>query len=133
MVFPNTQMMGMNMAVPDVCNVPTPVGPIPTPFPNFAQSATFIPTIMNIFVSSSPHQNMLRVAPVSMGDNAGLAMGVASGMVMGPCRNMTGSFTILVGGAPSTKMLDVTGQNGLSPNAVGATLVPSQVRVIHLK
>jgi hypothetical protein len=43
-----------------------------------------------------------------------------------------GSFTILVGGAPQTKMLDVTGQNGMSPNAVGATLVPSQVRVLNL-
>ena len=67
----------------------------------------------------APAHNMLTEVPFSQGDDAGVEMGVASGMVMGPCRHMPGAFTVLV--------VDLTGQNGLSPNMVGATLTPSQI------
>lgn len=133
MVFGNTQMNGMNLGFPDVCNTPTPAGPVPIPYPNISNQPLAVPFVPNIFHSFAPTQNMLRAPTISNGDNAGAAMGVASGMVMGPTKNMTGCFTTLVGGGPMTKMLDVTGQNGMSPNAVGATLVPSQVRVMYLK
>jgi len=68
--------------------------------------------------------------PLTMGDNAGVAMGVASGTVMGPARHLTASFTVLVGGLPGTKMTSVALQN--STNAPGARLVPSQAKVMLL-
>lgn len=132
MVFCNTQMMGMNFAFPDVCLTPVPPVIVPIPYPNISMNPTAMPFVPNVFYSCGPAQNMIRSVVPSMGDNTGVNLGVASGMEMGPTRNLMGSFTILVGGAPQTKMLDVTGQNGMSPNAVGATLVPSQVRVLNL-
>ena len=64
---------------------------------------------------------------------AGVAGGVASQMVMGPDRKMTAAFTCLVGGMPATKMTSMTGQNGMSLNVPGASLVPSQFKVAILK
>ena len=56
--------------------------------------------------------------------------GVVSGMEMGPSRCLDGANTVLVGGAPATRMTSPTLQNGV--NAPGACLVPSQVSVLLL-
>jgi hypothetical protein len=68
--------------------------------------------------------------PLSNGDNAGVAMGVASGLVMGPSRHLTAAFTVLVNGMPATRMTSMSLQN--STNCPGARLVPSQVKVLLL-
>jgi hypothetical protein len=49
----------------------------------------------------TPAHNMGTSVPMTNGDNAGLATGVASGVVMGPSRHLTGAFTCLVGGLPA--------------------------------
>jgi hypothetical protein len=67
---------------------------------------------------------------MTQGDNAGVATGVASGPVMGPRRHVTASFTVLVGGAPATKLTSVAIQN--NTNCPGARIVPSQVKVLLL-
>lgn len=129
-MFANTSMMGMNISVPDVCLTPTPAGPVPIPYPNMSMNPTGLPMVPFVFYGCGPAHNMLTMPPMSVGDNAGVNMGVASGMVMGPTRTMLGSFTTLIAGMPATKMTSVTGQNGASLNIVGATLVPSQPRVM---
>jgi hypothetical protein len=73
---------------------------------------------------------MATMVPLTNADNAGVALGVASGLVMGPSRHLTGSFTILIKGMPATKMTSVSLQN--STNCPGMRLVPSQPRVIML-
>ncbi len=55
-------------------------------------------------------------------------MGVASGVVMGPSRHLTGSFSCLIGGMPASRMTSVSLQN--STNCPGARMVPSQVSVL---
>jgi hypothetical protein len=129
-VFANTQMMGMDMAFPDVCLTPTPAGPVPIPYPNIAMGPTAIPVAVNVLFMATPAHNMATVTPLSNGDNAGVAMGVASGMVMGPSRHLTGSFKVLVKGMPATKMTSASLQN--STNAPGMRIVPSQPKVILL-
>jgi hypothetical protein len=57
-------------------------------------------------------------------------MGVASGLVMGPQRNLTGAFTVIRGCAPMTRLTSVSLQN--STNAPGATIVPSVTTVLVL-
>jgi len=52
---------------------------------------------------------------------------------MGPCRHLMGSSGVFYEGTPATKMTSPTGQNGMSMNAPGMTLVPSQVKVMILK
>ena len=136
MPFVNTQMMGLNMAMPDVCltPIPSPAGPIPTPmpYPNIALPMTAIPSQVKVLVLAMPAHNLMTITPMSNGDNAGLMMNPMSGMVMGPTRHLMGSFKTMFGGLPVTKMLNPTGQNGMSPGAFGASLAPSQIKVMVL-
>lgn len=131
-MFANCQMGGQNMAAPDVCltPVPSPVGPVPTPmpYPNMAMLPTALSFAVNVLVSGTPGHNMMTQEPVSNGDNPGVNMGVTSGLVMGPCRHTMGSIGVFIGGSPATKMASPTMQN--STNAMGMTLIPSQVRVL---
>lgn len=128
----NGPMPGLNFAFPDVCNVPTPAGPIPTPFPNMALTPTAIPSQFKVLTMCMPAANLATVIPMSNGDNPGVALGVASGMVMGPSVAMMGSANVLIVGPPAAKMTMPAKQNGIGPNAVGATIAPSQVKVIVL-
>jgi hypothetical protein len=130
MVFSKTQMMGLGLAFPDVCL--TPVGPIivPIPYPNLALPNTAIPTCFKTFIQCMPVHNLSTTTPLSNGDNVGVSMGVASGTVMGPHRNIMGSFTSFVEGPPVTKFLSPSLQN--STNMVGLELVPSQFTTLIL-
>lgn len=129
----NGPLLGMNFAFPDVCMVPTPAGPIPLPFPNMALTPMSIPSQVKVLVMCMPTSNLMTITPLSNGDNPGVAMGVASGLVMGPGSAMMGSTNLLIGGPPATKLSMPSKQNGISPNAVGATIAPSQIRVMSLR
>jgi len=129
-MFANSQMMGMDLAFPDVCLTPMPA-PTPIPYPNIALSPTYIPGgTWNILYGGTPAHNMATVAPMTNGDNAGVALGVASGMVMGPSRHLTGAFTVLLKGTPATRLTSMSLQN--STNTVGMRIVPSQFKVLIL-
>ncbi|MFC1852416.1 DUF4150 domain-containing protein [candidate division CSSED10-310 bacterium] len=132
MPFVNTQMAGNHFAFPDVCLTPSPVGPVPIPYPNTAIPNTAIPNQFKTLVLAMPAHNLMTTVPMSNGDNAGVAMNPVSGMVMGPCRHIMGSAKTMIGGAPVTKMLSPTGQNGMSPGAFGMSLVPSQTKMMVL-
>ena len=129
-MFANSQMMGMDLAFPDVCL--TPAGPVvvPIPYPNIAMGPTAIPSQMIVLIEAMPAHNLGTVTPLTNGDNAGVATGVASGLVMGPSRHLTAAFTVLFGGMPATRLTSMSLQN--STNAPGARLVPSQVKVLLL-
>jgi uncharacterized protein DUF4150 len=129
-MFANSQMMGTDMAFPDVCLTPSPAGPVPIPYPNVAMGPTSVPGQVKVLYMFTPAHNMATTTPMTNGDNAGVATGVASGIVMGPSRHLTAAFTILVGGTPATRMTSASLQN--STNAPGCRIVPSQVRVLLL-
>lgn len=120
----------MNLGFPDVCLTPTPVGPIPIPYPNIGMSATHVPNVLNQFAVVMPCHNMLTQGTISNGDNAGVNMGVASGLVMGPDRNIMGSVKVFRQCMPATKMLSPTIQN--STNCPGVSLTPSQIKLLIL-
>jgi hypothetical protein len=129
-MFANTQMMGMDMAFPDVCL--TPAGPVvvPIPYPNIAMGPTAIPNQTTVMIMAMPAHNLGTTTPLTNGDNAGVGTGVASGTVMGPSRHLTGSFTVLFEGMPATRLTSMSLQN--STNSPGARLVPSQPVVLLL-
>ncbi|MCC5863654.1 MAG: DUF4150 domain-containing protein [Wenzhouxiangella sp.] len=131
-MFANTQMMGLSLGFPDVCLTPAPPSPapVPIPYPNIALGPTAIPNVFNVMIFGTPAHNMGTTTPMTNGDNVGVAMGVASGTVMGPQRHLTGSFTCLIGGLPATRLTSVS--LGNSTNAPGARIVPSQVNVLLL-
>jgi len=129
-MFANTQMMGMDMAFPDVCLTPAVPAPIPIPYPNIAMGPTAIPNQFSTLVLGAPMHNMGTTTPMTNGDNAGVATGVASGTVMGPSRHLLGSFTTLIQGMPATRLTSMSLQN--STNIPGCRIVPSQVLVLIL-
>ena len=129
-MFANCQKGGQSIAFPDVCLTPSPAGPVPVPYPDIAATPMAVNAKYNVLVDGMPAHNMGTTVPLTNGDNAGVATGVASGMVMGQSRQLTGSFTVLVGGKPATKLTSMSLQNGT--NAPGCQLVPSQVKVLML-
>lgn len=131
-MFAKTQGGGQSTAFPDVCLTPAPPSPspVPVPYPNIAMASTSIPNQVKVLMVNMPAHNLGTVTPMSNGDNAGIALGVASGTVMGPHRNTTGSFTTLIKGKPATRLTSMSLQN--STNAPGATIVPSQTKVLIL-
>jgi hypothetical protein len=128
-MFANTQMMGIDLGFPDVCLTPMPA-PTPIPYPNVALGPMGVPAAYNVLFTCTPAHNLATTVVMTNGDNAGVAMGVASGTVMGPSRHLTGAFTVLVGGLPATRLTSVALQN--STNCPGMRLVPSQPKVVLL-
>jgi hypothetical protein len=133
-MFQLTMGGGTSLGTPDVCLTPSPVGPVPVPYPNTAMGATSNPltTALTVLTDCMPSLNQMSQSMISMGDNAGVSMGVASGMVMGPQSYVLGSFTVLKEGVPAQRMTSITGHNGLSMNCPGVALGPSQVTVLVL-
>lgn len=129
-MFANNQLGGQSMGAPDVCLTPSPAGPVPIPYPNIATTPMGVPAAYTILITGGPVHNMGTSVPMTNGDNAGLATGVASGMVMGPQRCVTAAFTALFGGKPVTRLSSVTIQN--STNVPGCQIAPSQTKVLVL-
>ena len=129
-MFANCQLGGTDIAFPDVCLTPSPAGPVPIPYPNVAMGLMAVPNVPTILFSGAPAHNLGTTVPMTNGDNAGIATGVASGTVMGPSRHLTGSFSVLLKGMPASRMTSMSLQN--STNAPGCRLVPSQVKILML-
>jgi hypothetical protein len=129
-MFANTQMGGMALGFPDVCK--TPAGPVivPIPYPNIAMGPMGVPPVPTILFGGAPAHNLTTEVPLTQGDDAGVAGGVVSSEVMGSAMCIDGANTVLLSGAPATRMTSPTLQNGT--NAPGACLVPSQVTVLLL-
>jgi hypothetical protein len=131
-MFANTQKGGTDQGFPDVCLTPAPPAPpVPIPYPNVAMGATGVPAVYNVLFDCAPAHNMGTNVPLTNGDNAGVMMGVASGMVMGKESPVTAAFTVLVGGKPVTRLTMSSISNGTNcPTNV--RLAPSQTKVLIL-
>jgi carboxyl-terminal processing protease len=116
----NNNGTGMNVGFPDVCLTPTPLGPVPIPYPNLAShcmAATFSP---NIFVGYMPQLSMGTIVPLTNGDQAGVAH---------PLFMQAGGFTagnprVLINCLPAASLCTPTFGN-LFNNPVGLSAVPS--------
>jgi len=131
-MFANCQLMGTDMGFPDVCLTPAPPAPtpVPIPYPSVAAGPMAVPNCPTILITGMPIHNLGTTIPMTNGDNAGVATGVASGTVMGPSRHLTGAFTVLFQGMPGTRMTSMSLQN--STNCPGVRTVPSQTLVLLL-
>ena len=87
--------------------------------------------VYNVLFSCAPTHNMGTTIPMTSGDNAGVMLGVASGMVMGKASPVTAAFTVLIGGKPVTRLTMSSIGNGTNcPTNV--RLAPSQTKVLIL-
>lgn len=116
----------------DVCKVPTPAGPVPTPFPNIATTQMTNPgsVVKKVLVANMPALNQMSKITLSNGDQAGSVGGVVSNKIMGQAQFLNGSTKVMVGGKPAVRVGCMTGQNGQPQNTVGSVISPSQVKVM---
>jgi hypothetical protein len=124
-VFANCQLMGMDLAFPDVCRTPVPI-----PFPNMGMGFMALPNAWNILFMAMPAHNMATTIPITLGDQPGVLGGVVSQTFMQQARHVTGAFKTIIKGTPATRMTSLTTQNRC--NMVGARIVPSQFKVVIL-
>jgi hypothetical protein len=129
-MFANCMLGGMNFGFPDVClTMLGPPPPVPIPYPNFSLNPIGVPFAPNVLFMGGPAHFLATIVPVSFGDLPGI-MGVISGTIMGPTFRLTCAPNVLVDGIPSVRFTDMTLQNTI--NTIGATIVPSQVKVLIL-
>jgi hypothetical protein len=121
-MFANCQRGGIDQAVGDVCKTPPPVT-----FVNIGSGAMSVPTAPTVLFAGMPAHNLTTITPKTQGDEAGVLGGVISNVFMGPSRHLTGCTTVLLQGAPATRMTSTTLQN--LNNAPGVRIVPSQTIV----
>lgn len=127
-MYHSTMKGSDNIAFPDVCLTPTPVGPIPIPYPNIASTQTGLPPALIVLIECMPAQNMLSICLTSTGDEPGCSPGgILSGMIKGPTFQIGGSSVLMTGGLPAVKMGTLTIQNLI--NTIGSTKTPSQTKV----
>lgn len=97
---------GLSVVFPDVCKTPTPAGPIPIPYPNIGKSSDT--TSGPKTVKTDGKMPMVKGAKYarSMGDEAGTAGGVISGVNMNVCEFMLYSFDVKLEGKNVCRMGD---------------------------
>lgn len=123
-MFAVTKQGGQCMAMPDVCNTPTPAGPVPIPYPNLGMPTMGNPATLKVMIGGMPALTKASEISMSSGDEPGVSGGVVSGKNMGPVKFMMGSLTVKFEGNPAVRLSDPTQHN--DGNTVGLVLAPSQ-------
>jgi hypothetical protein len=85
---------GMSIVFPDVCNTPSPAGPIPIPYPNTGSASDTAKGPRDVTTDGSMPMTKDAEYSRSSGDEAGTAGGVVSGVNMGACEFMSYSFDV---------------------------------------
>jgi hypothetical protein len=102
---------GLAMAFPDVCNTPSPMGPIPIPYPNIAMSSDTSQGSTDVKMDKNPVMLKGSAFAQSTGDEAGAAGGLMSGMIKGKAEFQLYSFDVKVEGKNVCRMADMMRQN----------------------
>jgi hypothetical protein len=123
---------------PDVCKVPTPAGPVPTPFVNIFQCNLADPGTIStkIFIDGALALNAQSKILISNGDEPGVAGGVGSNRFIGPGSFLptAGSMKVSFEGKPALPMGGQTLHNGdASSNTMGQCPMSSQSKVMVAK
>lgn len=132
-IFPGaTKGSGQCFAAPDTCLTPAPPGqPTPVPYPNTAMMNQTQNTSVKVKFVGKEVVTLSSKIPKTMGDEAGSAGGIMSGMIMGEASFKMGSTKVKVEGNPCIYLTSMTGHNGVNSNApAGMVVTPSQTKVI---
>ncbi len=120
-MFANCQLSGMDLGFPDCCKTPIP----PIPYPNMAMGPVTIPIPFNILLKCVPQHNLMSFRPITLGDTAGIGLGLVSQTVMAQQRHLTGAFTYIIRGTPATRVTSL-GPANLINCPLSVRIVPSQ-------
>ncbi|KIQ31966.1 type VI secretion protein [Variovorax paradoxus] len=127
-MFAVTLAGGQCMATPDVCEVPTPGGPVATPFPNIGLPSMGDSPTTKVLVSGMPALTKASKIPLTNGDELGKVGGVVSKKSQGEVEFVVGSAKVKFEGQPAIRLSTPTRQN--AGNALGTVVAPSQSKVM---
>jgi uncharacterized Zn-binding protein involved in type VI secretion len=108
---------GIAPSFPDVCNTPSPTGPVPIPYPNVAQSTDTALGTKAVMVDGNPIMVQGSVFALSTGDEPGVAGGVMSMTIKGKAEFVNYSFDVKAEGKCVARLGDPMVHNkAASPN-----------------
>jgi Domain of unknown function (DUF4150) len=117
--------MGMaTAAAPDVCNTPSPAGPVPMPYPNLAKSSDLALGTSKVTADGASVAVKDAAFIVSTGDEAGSLGGVVSGVFKGKAKFVNYSMDVKFEGKNVARLSDPMTMNGNQAN----TLTPAEVQ-----
>jgi hypothetical protein len=85
---------GTSPIFPDVCNTPTPAGPVPIPYPNIGKASDTSSGPTSVMTDGQMPMTKDAKYMMSSGDEAGSATGVMSGKIKGTCEYMLYSLDV---------------------------------------
>lgn len=134
MVLNNSQwpLPAVDLSPFDIFLMPTPFGPIPTPFPSIGFRITEIVTNLRWFICGGPGHKM---TDKNTNTISGPGPGAVSGTPCGPSGSITGSSALFLPGCipASRSCVDMSGNNGAGlPNSMGITS-PPQIRCATMR
>ncbi|MEY4511632.1 MAG: hypothetical protein RLZZ450_3754 [Pseudomonadota bacterium] len=113
---------------PDVCNTPSPSGPMPMPYPNVAKSADLALGTIRVTADGQPVATKDSCFMISTGDEAGSLGGVVSGVFKGKAKFVNYSMDVKFEGKNVARLSDPMTMNGNQPN----TLTPAELQQANL-
>src|SRR5579871_883450 len=121
--------IGVTIAtLPDVCKTPSPAGPIPIPYPNFADQSS----LDNGSTTVKAHGNMIAIKgseySMSSGDEAGNVGGVTSNTFKKESAWITYSFDVKIDGGNACRHTDKMFQNHKNCANLAGNLDPATVK-----
>lgn len=111
-------------AAPDVCQTPSPAGPVPIPYPNMAMSSDLAEGTTTVSIEGQPVAVKDSMFATSTGDEAGSAGGVVSGVIKGKAKFVNYSMDVKFEGKNVARLGDPMTMNGNGPN----TMTPAEVQ-----
>jgi hypothetical protein len=108
-------------SMPDVCLSPPspPAGPVPIPYPNFAQASDTTDGSKTVLAGGKEinlkGQSMYKKSTGDEAATKSLGMGVVSHNITGPVKHTAGSFDVKVEGAQVVRHMDLTSGNHSNP------------------
>lgn len=98
---------GVSIAFPDLCKTPTPAGPVPIPYPNIAKSSDTASGSKKVTFDGESVCLKDSNFSTSVGDEAGIAGGVASSKTKGKAEFVNFSFDVRVEGKNVPRAFDL--------------------------
>lgn len=114
---------------PDVCKTPSPGGPVPIPYPNFAMDSNLSGGSTKTKADGNPIALQSSNLSMSTGDEPGTLGGVVSSKFKGKMTWPMGSIDVQVEGKAVVRFLDTSMHNGNTGNTVGMNLGAPTVAV----
>lgn len=114
---------------PDVCQTPSPGGPVPTPYVNIFQCSMITPNTAcsKVFIDGAPALHIKSATALSNGDEAGVNGGTASGKFIGKGEFTKGSQKVSLEGKAAVSQGAATKHN--QGNTTGMCCMAAQAKV----